>query len=366
MENLVVEQDVDKIEEEKMRKRSRVRGRALLIAVNSILGFYFIFFTGQSIYKAVTDVDSDLVTLCDLSASKSRKLYESLFKETYNLNDYFIYGSVLNLSENKIDALNYTPVSNLNLVPVTKDGASASIILRNNTTNFNEGIDLASLGVGDYILTKDSRAIKLQTGTQKIINTIYTLPDGNGRRKEIKVYNYPTNPCLVIKVDDVKKLPDNYYDMVIVSSVDTFSYVGSLFNGYSYKWIDENTSLADVDSYNSNYVIKIEATNSTDEKRVIASHKVNSESFVSIVEENESPIQNYDSRYFIRELGGRCLGGLTKNSSVQHSSDLASCRNEYDNGKMVFIIESPTTGGDGMSTITNSVINFINTRRNLV
>lgn len=364
MSEIVIEQNPDLEEEKKLKIRSRRRARIFLIVVNSILGFYLVFFTGQTIVKKVTDVDKDMVQLCGLSASKSKVLYEKLFTDTYDLGDYYIYGTTLNLSQNKIDMKTYNPTTGLELVPVTKTGSDASIILQNSTTYFNEGIDLASLNVGDYILTKQGKAIKILSGTQKHKNVIYTLPNADGKRNEITVYSYPKNPCLVINVSTVKKVPDNYYDIVVACKDDVFSYVENKFGNYKIKHISSDEALSTIDSFQTSYVIRIDETNGEDNK-IIASSKIHYSEFTS-KNETDGLATGYDYSYFIRELGGRQLGGQLKDDSVQHSSELAQTRDEYDNGKMAFIIESPLTGNNAVDTYVSKVLTFMNTRRNLL
>ena len=51
------------------------------------------------------------------------------------------------------------------------------------------------------------------------VNTLYTLPDEQGYRKEIKVYSYTTNPCLVIFVNKVKKLNKKYYQSALYDTI---------------------------------------------------------------------------------------------------------------------------------------------------
>ena len=364
MADLIEEHNTEEEKEFLLRQKSRRRGRTFLIVINSILCFYLCFFIGKSIFDKVTAHDDEIVSLCGMSASKSIDRYNKLFESTYDLGDYFVYGNSLNLSQDKFDILNFVPLSGLQIVSVCSASKNNETVypLKDATQYVNEGLDLYSLEEGDYILTKDSKGIRVLSGSNQNVNTLYTLPDEQGYRKEIKVYSYPTNPCLVISVNKVKKLPKNYYDFVFVSNSQNFEPIQDTFGKkYVIQLINENEELAVVDSYNTSFVIKVEMTENSADNKIIDSVFVNS-AFTKQVE-GTGTLAGYDTSYFVRELGGRVLGGQSKQALVQHSFDLAQVRNEYDSGKMTFVIE--TTENKIIENI-DDVISFINVRRGII
>ncbi|MGM9858857.1 MAG: hypothetical protein ACI311_06395 [Bacilli bacterium] len=364
MADLIEEHNEEEEKEFLLRQKSRRRGRTFLIVINSILCFYLCFFVGKSIFDKVTAHDDEIVSLCGMSASKSIDRYNSLFESTYDLGDYFVYGNSLNLSQDKFDILNFVPLSGLQIVSVCSASKSNETVypLKDATKYVNEGLDLYSLDEGDYILTKDSKGIRVLSGSNQNVNTLYTLPDEQGYRKEIKVYSYSTNPCLVISVNKVKKLPKNYYDFVFVSNTQAFETLQNTYGSkFNIQLVNETEELEVVDSYNTSFVIKVEVAEDSSTNKIIDSIFVNS-AFTKQIE-GSGTLAGYDTSYFIRELGGRIIGGQAKKALVQHSFDLAQVRNEYDSGKMTFVIEA--TENKIIDSI-DDVISFINVRRGII
>lgn len=365
MAELIVEHNEQEEKEFLLRQKSRRRGRIFLIVVNSILCFYLCFFVGKSIVDTIRENDDDIVSLCGMGASKSLERYASLFDETYDLGDYYVYGNSLNLSQDKFDLLTFVPLSGLQITSVcsgSKDYETVSP-LKDATKYVNEGLDLFSLDEGDYILTKDSKAIKVLSGSNKNVNTVYSLPDVSGIRKQIKIYSYPTNPCLVISVNNVRNLPENQYDYVVVGTDNLFEeVVSSSLSRYKYKFVNENEKLEVIDSYDTSFVLKLEEVENYQDNKIIDSTFVFS-AFTNKQQEGNGQLSGYDANYFIRELGGRVLGGQSKISSVQHSFDLAQVRNEYDNGKMTFVVESTISN---LNNSVDEIVSFTNTRRGII
>ncbi|MCF0116711.1 MAG: hypothetical protein HUJ61_01520 [Bacilli bacterium] len=345
--------------------KSRRRGRGALITVAVALTAYLLGCVCFKVYDACADIDENIVNVCGLGASKSKKVYQDVVKEdnVTILGDYSIYGTSLNLSLNKMDAQNYTSLSNLRICKINYSKGHGSLYSYGSETITNKvdgGINLGddNLDDGYYLIKSGEKIVKVACSSYRIINEFYSLPDINGIRHQIKVYCYPLNPCLIISVKSVTKLPNNYYDFVVISDSELITdQTMNLFNNYKVKFIEKNTSLKDIDSYHSNYVINLNQVSSEAEAEIVASNFVTSSSSLSLTTStlgSSSPLEGFDSNYYIRELGGRILGGNSR-SSVDHSFDLACYRGDYDQGKFVIIINAPLTS---MTSKISDVIDY--------
>lgn len=228
----------EKKEEELSRKiKSKRRVRGLLIAINVLLTGYLVF---EIVSKIVDNVsnrieDSDIITLNGSSRKDSLALYNRYVAKnedgSYDVEevfDYGIYGDYLHLSKSSYEIGRYSSFESVSLINVSSKKFDSSEIIKVIEKEYlNGGIRLTNLDVGDYLVfpgiinisekDRPHRAIKIRS-YEGINKVIYSLPNESGHRKKIQVKSKDSSPSLVISVSEVGKLPNNYYDMVLIGT----------------------------------------------------------------------------------------------------------------------------------------------------
>lgn len=223
------------------------------------------------------------LTLSGKNYAESKVVYDSFGKENSaisfknSIKDYAFISNHLFLSTHKI-----TPESFVNeekdfssLVPQNYEGyalynvtdnVSYSTALSTDYENGIYSIDLSKCQAGDYLiypynddtsLSKESIYPVSIHSSDAIRETFYTLPNSNKQRKRIVFKNNSASPYTLISITDSgDKLPDGYYDAVILNQEFTESESGLVDNGSSN---DEETKLLSdaVQSINNEYVYKV-------------------------------------------------------------------------------------------------------------
>ena len=353
----------------KIRLRSQRHIRTLLIIINLLLAGYLVYFIGDSISDKVNGTDENIVTLNDLTINESKKKYEEMFDSLINeeinsaeekfaqysitFGDYIVYGQYLHFSKDQFLLPEYQALENISTVLVEEE--PLAFTLQTIGTSLNEGIDLSLLAEGDYMFSygigNDAKFIKVVLGKENYQETIYTLPNIDGVRKAVTLYAYPNNPAFVVKVRDIKELPNDAYDVVIATSKMVKEIVNPLFeeNGalanlnLKIKWIDsdEQKNLLN-EVYKIKSTVAINLCNVDIKDGIICSNFIKADEFIKDDLLVDCFLEGLDGTAFIRELGGYAYCSGSRFENVVGSFDVASSKGIHDASKMAFEIYAST------------------------
>lgn len=354
----------------KIRLRSQRHIRTLLIIINLLLAGYLVYFIGDSISDKVNGTDENIVTLNDLTINESKKKYEEIFdlivesdegdtiedkyeKGSITFGDYIVYGQYLHFSKDQFLLPEYQALENISSVLVEEE--PLAFTLQTIGTSLNEGIDLSLLDEGDYMFSygigNDAKFIKVVLGKENYQETIYTLPNIDGVRKAVTLYAYPNNPAFVVKVRDIKELPNDAYDVVIATSKMVKEIVNPLFeeNGalanlnLKIKWIDsdEQKNLLN-EVYKIKSTVAINLCNVDIKDGIICSNFIKADEFIKDDLLVDCFLEGLDGTAFIRELGGYAYCSGSRFENVLGSFDVASSKGIHDASKMAFEIYAST------------------------
>lgn len=353
----------------KIRLRSQRHIRTLLIIINLLLAGYLVYFIGDSISDKVNGTDENIVTLNDLTINESKKKYEEMFDSLINeeinsaeekfaqysitFGDYIVYGQYLHFSKDQFLLPEYQALENISSVLVEEE--PLAFTLQTIGTSLNEGIDLSLLAEGDYMFSygigNDAKFIKVVLGKENYQETIYTLPNIDGVRKAVTLYAYPNNPAFVVKVREIKELPNDAYDVVIATSKMVKEIVNPLFeeNGalanliLKIKWIDsdEQKNLLN-EVYKIKSTVAINLCNVDIKDGIICSNFIKADEFIKDDLLVDCFLEGLDGTAFIRELGGYAYCSGSRFENVLGSFDVASSKGIHDASKMAFEIYAST------------------------
>lgn len=353
---------LDDQEEKKLqiRLKSQRHIRALLIVVNMVLIAYLLFFIGDIVVDYVKAKDNDIVALCNLSRSKSKKKYEEILKgkEATPVADYVLYGTYFHISETVYQPDTFTPVSEISFHRVNQEGTDSIRYFPISSKDLNDGVDLASLPEGDYLVRLHDAYIKIILGNERWEETIYSLPDFKTQlRKKITLYAYPHNPAFVIKIREEKRLPKDVYDLILQGPADARLEVmkaieeNEKYRQLKIKELNENTALSVSYPIHASYAIELKED---------TTQQIEASSFINSTFESQfiSKEISLDKNDFIRELGGYALGSGSRNQAIPHSYDVLPYQGMHDAGKMAFTMYSSTN--HWMESITN-IFSFLMT-----
>lgn len=199
------------------KQRSKFIIRIVLIVLNIALIAYLIFeivLLVRSIIDEKKSDESSYITLCGKSKGESQKIFDKYNESeiTTDINDYAIVGNKLILSKYTLKSDYKTGFNNLAINNVCA-GSGYEII--------GDGfIDLNSLEYGDYLVfpaySKEGKnSLGRFNSIKSIAETIYTMPNDKMLRKKITFKSNRATEGLVINVQNVTSLPNDYYDVVI-------------------------------------------------------------------------------------------------------------------------------------------------------
>lgn len=308
----------EKKEEELSRKiKSKRRVRGLLIAINVLLAGYLVFEIVSKIVDSVSNrvEDSDIITLNGSSRKDSLALYNRYVAKkddgSYDVEevfDYGIYGDYLHLSKSTYEVGSYSSFEGLSLINVSSKKFDSSEVVKVIEKEYlNGGIRLTSLSVGDYLVfpgiinisekDRPHKALKIRS-YEGINKVVYSLPNESGHRKKIQVKSKDSSPSLVISVSEVGKLPNNYYDMVLIGT-QSEAYRAKLDSSLSYFMAK---TLEEAFLAKANYCLVVDSIY----QDLTVSHYYKCDE--NVVHDNlygeDSLISLQDENVFIRELGG--------------------------------------------------------------
>lgn len=311
---------VEKLQEDKLviKATQRKRIRAVLIVINALLLAYFTFLLVTSIVDFVktniNDGSDDIICVNGKSQKTSKNIYDRYIDSYTEINDYAIYGNYLYLSDTHVTPTNTYYEDKLLLVrlELNPDVLYWNPDIIELGVSLEQGIDLFSIiETGDYIIAKyeDQNSIASKNykynayhynGEKLFSETIYTLPDEKGIRRQITVQGKASSPAIVISVKETTSFPSDYYDFVVIGEENMMPDITSSTK-YKIKYCSSSTPLIEAYKTNSTYCINI--TSNEDEK-IISSSFIKIDNTENCEKIDGGAYHNLDKDNFIRELGG--------------------------------------------------------------
>ena len=259
----------------KLRAKRRIRG--LLIVINFVLFGYLAFNIGSSIVdlvEASKRVDG-LVSLKDKSPKESLEIYKEYIKSDDDVigGDFAIYGDNILITKNNFDIENIDIYQNVQLAKIQENKSDLkkdiSLSYTSIDNKFTTGVNLFNdvmgnkLQPGDYFFYIDStdinnmgKILKVNNGLEmKYVN--YSLPNEEGERVKSTIYAYKDNPALIMNIEYVYSLPDDYVDVLVIGNQEHYQLINDKIAPNSKVRYEENVS--DEEAYLSNVrtIIKI-------------------------------------------------------------------------------------------------------------
>ena len=252
----------------KLRAKRRIRG--LLIVINFVLFGYLAFNIGSSIVdlvEASKRVDG-LVSLKDKSPKESLEIYKEYIKSDDDVigGDFAIYGDNILLTKNNFDIENIDVYQNVQLAKIQENKSDLkkdiSLSYTSIDNKFTTGVNLFNdvmgnkLQPGDYFFYIDStdinnmgKILKVNNGLEmKYVN--YSLPNEEGERVKSTIYAYKDNPALIMNIEYVYSLPDDYVDVLVIGNQEHYQLINDKIAPNAKVRYEENIS--NEDAYLSN------------------------------------------------------------------------------------------------------------------
>lgn len=329
-------------EEEVIRKlNAKRRVRGLLIAINFILLGYLIFCITASIVDLVRsskNIDG-IVALTDKNQKDSLEIYKKYVNDDNAIGgDFVIYGDKIAFTEKnftKDDPTYYQDIQLLKIETNRQDIVKDEALHYENIDNLN-AISLfetnsaktstpTQLECGDYLFCVNAKSVEDLGKIIKIDNgkdmeyTLYSLPNEKGQRVKATVYAYSKNPALVLNIDYVSNLPENYLDVAIVGSLENYNKIKDNFNNLKVAHYDKITN---EELYKLNTHIVVKLFNSIDsDKTVVQTNPMYHDDYA---------YDNYADENILS------LAGYATSSGYQ-----ANFMSEHYPGKMVYLVSFP-------------------------
>ena len=259
----------------KLRAKRRIRG--LLIVINFVLFGYLAFNIGSSIVdlvEASKRVDG-LVSLKDKSPKESLEIYKEYIKSDDDVigGDFAIYGDNILLTKNNFDIENIDVYQNVQLAKIQENKSDLkkdiSLSYTSIDNKFTTGVNIFNdvmgnkLQPGDYFFYIDStdinnmgKILKVNNGLEmKYVN--YSLPNEEGERVKSTIYAYKDNPALIMNIEYVYSLPDDYVDVLVIGNQEHYQLINDKIAPNAKVRYEENISNEDAYLSNARTIIKI-------------------------------------------------------------------------------------------------------------
>lgn len=259
----------------KLRAKRRIRG--LLIVINFVLFGYLAFNIGSSIVdlvEASKRVDG-LVSLKDKSPKESLEIYKEYIKSDDDVigGDFAIYGDNILLTKNNFDIENIDVYQNVQLAKIQENKSDLkkdiSLSYTSIDNKFTTGVNLFNdvmgnkLQPGDYFFYIDSTDINNMGKILKVNNGLemkyvsYSLPNEEGERVKSTIYAYKDNPALIMNIEYVYSLPDDYVDVLVIGNQEHYQLINDKIAPNAKVRYEENISNEDAYLSNVRTIIKI-------------------------------------------------------------------------------------------------------------
>ena len=259
----------------KLRAKRRIRG--LLIVINFVLFGYLAFNIGSSIVdlvEASKRVDG-LVSLKDKSPKESLEIYKEYIKSDDDVigGDFAIYGDNILITKNNFDIENIDVYQNVQLAKIQENKSDLkkdiSLSYTSIDNKFTTGVNLFNdvmgnkLQPGDYFFYIDStdinnmgKILRVNNGLEmKYVN--YSLPNEEGERVKSTIYAYKDNPALIMNIEYVYSLPDDYVDVLVIGNQEHYQLINDkIAPNYKVRY-EENVSDEEAYLSNARTIIKI-------------------------------------------------------------------------------------------------------------
>lgn len=311
---------VEKLQEDKLviKATQRKRIRAVLIVINALLLSYFTFLLVTSIVDFVktnlNDGSDDIICINDKSQNTSKNIYDRYIYDYTEINDYALYGNYLYLSDTHVTPTNTYYEDELLLVKLE---TKPSVVYWKPDTiklgvSLEQGINLFSItDPGDYIIAKYESPDKISlnnykynayhyNGEKLFSETIFTLPNEKGVRRQITVQGKASSPAIVISVKETTSFPDDYYDFVLIGEGSVKEELTS-YKNYKVKYCTSSSPLVEAYLVNSTYCIN---TTSSEDETIVSSSFINIEGTSNCEKIEGGVYDTFDKDNYIRELGG--------------------------------------------------------------
>lgn len=320
----------------KLRAKRRIRG--LLIVINFVLFGYLAFNIGSSIVdlvEASKRVDG-LVSLKDKSPKESLEIYKEYIKSDDDVigGDFAIYGDNILLTKNNFDIENIDVYQNVQLAKIQENKSDLkkdiSLSYTSIDNKFTTGVNLFNdvmgnkLQPGDYFFYIDStdinnmgKILKVNNGLEmKYVN--YSLPNEEGERVKSTIYAYKDNPALIMNIEYVYSLPDDYVDVLVIGNQEHYQLINDKIAPNAKVRYEENISNEDAYLSNARTIIKI----IDDDKTNVDSDIIYSYSAV------DSDYSNKDNSFVL------AMAGYANSKGYPYQF-----KSEHFVGKMTYIID---------------------------
>lgn len=267
---------ITELEEEELTRRlkSKRRIRGLLIVINFLLLGYLVFCIGNSVLDIIESskrVDG-IVALTDRNQKDSLEIYRQYVNEDNTINcDFAIYGDEIIFTKNHFSNKNLEYFDYVQLMKIEtnkKDAIKDISLLYEFKENSYHGNSLfynslnSKLAKGDYLFFVESESISNMGKVLKVDNgldmkyVMYSFPNEQGQRVKATLYAYSRNPALVLNIDYVTDLPENYIDVAIIGENAQYEIIKDKFNGLK---VQQYATLSEEEAFalNTNYIVKI-------------------------------------------------------------------------------------------------------------
>lgn len=309
-----------KSEEDKFKSKLMKRYflRAILICLNILLIGYFVYEVTILIKSEINKQNlkkEAYIPLCSQSKKKSEELYSKYELDGYHsVKDYSLIGSSLFLSNNRVDAENLSSFSTLQLSNVCSSVDKVAFVdsLRYDIkeNDFNSGINLSSLALtsGDYLVYNrtETGSYPLKIEDTNLSVSYYTLPNEEGERNKITLLNTTISKALVIRVEKVSSIMNDYYDLVVASTKQNIEIPNPL-KQYKIKVIYSESIdelIKESSLINSPRAVLIDEQDKKIKSGYNSNNTLISNGYVDSTKIETGKLSGYDSDDFIREMSG--------------------------------------------------------------
>lgn len=284
-------------EEEISRKlvaKRRVRG--LLITINFVLFGYLAYQIGANVVNLIKTANQieGIVPIVNKNQKESLEIYEQYINDEKVFNaDFAIYGDKIYFTDGNFNKDEIKTVNNLQLIKIEAKKSDTlirdKIKYENIGTYLSDGISLFQdkrnsdfLEQGDYLFYHNyvdasdyGEVVKVSNQLNMKYEMYSSLKTQEGLRIKTTIYAYKNNPALVMNVEYVNVLPEDYYDVVLIGNENNCNVVKEQYEGLKVL-IMESLNEDEMFNLKTNVIIKvINEDNANAENIVYSSSLIN-------------------------------------------------------------------------------------------
>lgn len=325
-------------EEELNRKlvaKRRVRG--LLIVINFVLFGYLAYQIGANVVNLIKTANQieGVVPIINKNQKESLEIYKQYINEDKVLDgDFAIYGDKIYFTNGNFNKEDIKTVENLQLIKL--EAKKSDTIIRDrlkyeNIGNYlSDGVSLFLdkngtdfLEQGDYLFyhnyvdtSEYGEVVRVRNQLNMKYEMYSSLKTKEGLRVKTTIYAYKNNPALVMNVEYVNVLPDNYYDVVLMGNETNCDVVKQQYEGLKVL-VKETMTEKEMFELNANTMIKvIDEDFTNDENTIYSSSLLNDQNL------------NSDDPFILTNMGY----ALSRGYDFEFN-------NEHYQGKLAYIVD---------------------------